>query len=1012
MVSDPPNGLLPGLEPTSEAVTVGHHGPPDDLPSVHLAKGTEVGRYVVLDEAGAGGMGIVYSAYDPALDRKVALKFVRDQAPESSSGTNAATRLQREAQALAKLSHPNIVTAFDVGTYRDDVFLAMEFIAGQTLRDWLRERDRTWEEIVDVMLDAGRGLAAAHAAGLVHRDVKPSNILVTDDGRVLVTDFGLVGSQAAADDEPVSSATVTSAENVINTQMTVAGEVMGTPSYMSPEQHRGNNIGPASDQFGFCVTLYEALYGVRPFAGQSVERLQKAVTEGAIQAPRRNVRPRKLLDAVHKGLHAQAERRHGSMDELVAILAGFRRRRRRGWVLAAALAVVAAGGGYAAASRTGGSVPPPPPRCDGGPAQWAQVWNADTAMTVDTKFRATKKAYATDASDRVIRFLTDYGQRWIEQHQDACAATRIREEQSEELLDLRMACLDRRRAEVKALVRHFQTPQDGTVRKAAKAVYGLPSVEDCANAEALLEDVAPPADEATRRSVAQVRAIVDDANALSQTGQYTSALARAEEGLTAARQVDYLPLQAESLLRLGVIQNELSQFDDASTNLRDAMFKAERAGAYRVAGDASRVFTFVTGEQGNLEQARDWAQHTSALFAHRHLSPADQANLLSLSAIIALWSTKASEAEPLLRQAIDLMVDQGPTATLEVLQSNLGIALANQGRYDEATSSLESSVATAREALGDFHPTTGAAYVNLGALKVGLGQYRGARHALMTAESIWTATDPESHWQGLVMSNLAQLHRNLGEYDQALDFLHREDEIVRASRKNNPSTVTSHLDKLAAVYTHLGRFDEARAALERAGAMLRDVHPEDPYADLEARLGLARIDFERGDYEISWRAQRELADPAREKWGAQLRPSLASFQVSLGRAAWRAGHLDEARESLERAAEIRQRKFATAIPILVALAETELAAGRIDAAQTASAQAQTLAADEDVAPHLLAQLDFARARILWTQGRRADARALARRAQGTQRDAQYVHRGDAQRVARWLAAHDPVEPAK
>ncbi len=1006
--------------PESDTVSVVRGGPAGGRPFTPLAVGTEVGRYVILGEAGAGGMGIVYSAYDPALDRKVALKLVRGQAEGSLVSVSAGTRLQREAQALAKLSHPNIVTAFDVGPYGDDVFLAMEFIVGQTLREWLNADVRAWQEVVDVALDAGRGLAAAHAAGLVHRDVKPSNILVTEDGRGLVTDFGLVQSQSAPDTRPTEAFAGTLVETALETQPTAHGEIMGTPSYMSLEQHRGEDVGPASDQFGFCVMLYEALYGIRPFAGESLVALLKAVSEGTIQAPRQNVGPRKLLDAVQKGLHPQADQRHTSMDELIAILDGFRHRWRRGWVVAASLALVAAaGGGYAAASGTGASNPTP--RCDGGPAQWAQVWNKDTAVAIDTAFRATKKAYAADASDRVLQFLDDYGERWIEQHRETCAATRIREEQSEELLDLRMACLDRRRAGVKALVRHLRTPQDGTVRRAAKATYSLSPVEDCANVEALLADVAPPADEATRQSVAEVRAILDDAEALSRTGQYTSALARAEEGVTAARQVDYPPLQAEGLLCLGGIQSDRSQFDDATTTLQDAMFAAEHAGAIEVAGDASRLLAYATGQKGNLEQAQLWAKHTTALFADRHLSPTDQVDLLSLHAVLAFWSSKASDAESLLRQAIDLAAGEGPTGRLKTLQSNLGAALAQQGRYEEAISPMEDSVAIARQLWGESHPETGSTYLNYGALQVRIGRYREARDVLRRAESIWTAVDPTSHWQGLVMSNLAHLHFNLGDPEQALVFLRREEESVQVSRKGNTSAVASHLFIRAMAYTDLGRFEEARALLERAGAMLRDQQPQDPYADLPPRLGLARIDFERGQYETSWRTLRGLSDPVQEKWGTQVAAELAAFQESLGRAAWRAGHLDDARASLQRALEIRQPKFPIAIPTLVALAETELAAGQLDAAETAAAQARALAADEDVGPHWLAQLDFAEARILWAHDRHSGALALARRAQRTQRKAEYVHHGDARRVRRWLAARGeapaplegpgpPVEP--
>ncbi len=337
-------------------------------------------------------------------------------------------------------------------------------------------------------------------------------------------DFGLVQSQDAKRDRQPRPTSAAAFSHRLDNQITVYGEVMGTPSYMSPEQHRGEKASPASDQFGFCVTLYDALYGIRPFVGESHNQLRDAIERRAIQPPKRMVGPRRLLDAVRKGLHAQPNRRHRSMDPLVAILQRFRRRRSRAWTLAATLGVAAAAGGYAAAVVTTEATPPP--QCDDGPHQWAQVWNDETATAVRTAFVASHKPYAEDAWDRVSAFLNDYGQRWADQHQAACTATQIRGEQSKPLMDVRMVCLERRRSQVDALVRHLQAPKNGTVRHALSAVHALPHPHDCANIHALLAEVPAPADEATRHAVAQVRAILDDVKALNNTGQYPAAFRR------------------------------------------------------------------------------------------------------------------------------------------------------------------------------------------------------------------------------------------------------------------------------------------------------------------------------------------------------------------------------------------------------------------------------------------------------------------------------------------------------
>ena len=250
-----------------------------------------VGRYVVIGKLGAGGMGVVYAAYDPELDRKVAVKLLRAGVGAS---VDARTRLLREAQALARLAHPNVVAVHDTGSVGERVWLAMEFIDGQTLAAWCAaqpQRRSRWREVLAVMMRAGRGLQAAHAAGLVHRDFKPDNVMVGVDGRVCVMDLGLArhdrnGSTRAGEPAWHPGA----GQGVLSLHLTQAGAVMGTPSYMAPEQFEGAEVTPAADVFAFSVTLWEALYGVRPFAGETIVALVSNLIAGRVQAPPRGRR--------------------------------------------------------------------------------------------------------------------------------------------------------------------------------------------------------------------------------------------------------------------------------------------------------------------------------------------------------------------------------------------------------------------------------------------------------------------------------------------------------------------------------------------------------------------------------------------------------------------------------------------------------------------------------------------------------------------------------------------------
>ncbi len=280
---------------------------------------TGLGRYIVLKLIGSGAMGAVYSGFDVELDRKVALKVLRQSFAKHQ---RVRARMLREAQALAQLSHPNVVQVYDVDVIDEQVFLAMEFVEGSTLGEWLDAEPRGWRECLDCYLQAGRGLAAAHEVGLVHRDLKPANILRGADGRVCVADFGLVQRSAheprESGEELISVSESQASQSLTLTQTNVR---IGTPAYMSPEQHRGDPTDIHSDQFSFCICLWEALYGQRPFAGQSVPEIRKNVLAGTLHPlPGDTDVPARLHDLLVRGLANEPKNRWPSMDELLSAL--------------------------------------------------------------------------------------------------------------------------------------------------------------------------------------------------------------------------------------------------------------------------------------------------------------------------------------------------------------------------------------------------------------------------------------------------------------------------------------------------------------------------------------------------------------------------------------------------------------------------------------------------------------------------------------------------------------------
>ncbi|MFL6293562.1 MAG: serine/threonine-protein kinase, partial [Thermoanaerobaculia bacterium] len=305
-----------------------------------LERGTVVGRYLILDWVGEGGMGVVYAAHDPELDRKVALKLLRPDRTGAAAEEHR-LRLQREAQAIARLSHPNVVAVYDAGTLGEQVFVAMEFVEGKTLRQWLSEGARPWEEIVKVFAAAGQGLAAAHDAGLVHRDFKPDNVLMGQDGRIKVADFGLARpmGELAGDAPPESGS---GSGGLLASPLTQWGMVLGTPVYMAPEQLRGVAADARSDQFSFCVSLYEALYGERPFPGGNPREIAEAVTRGSVrEEPQGSRVPARLRALLLRGLSRDPELRFSSMEELLHELGRDPSARRKKWLAAAAVFLVA-----------------------------------------------------------------------------------------------------------------------------------------------------------------------------------------------------------------------------------------------------------------------------------------------------------------------------------------------------------------------------------------------------------------------------------------------------------------------------------------------------------------------------------------------------------------------------------------------------------------------------------------------------------------------------------------------
>ena len=785
-----------------------------------LESGTHVGRYVILEPLGQGGMGVVYKAYDPQLDRGVALKLMRASSTADASTGEVSARLQREGQALAQLAHPNVVAVHDVGTFEDEVFVAMELVEGPTFKRWMSSENPDPDRVLSALIDAGRGLAAAHAAGMVHRDVKPDNIVIGSDGRVRVIDFGLARAETPSEfiagqdqegstesglatpneqqgsaaeelpspgeDEESNEAT---SRSLLGAQLTMHGSVMGTPAYMAPEHYLGREVDARSDQFSFCVTMYEAFFGCRPFPGAAAGGLRrKGLGREAQPPPADTDVPKWRQRVVLRGLSVDPADRYPSMDVLLLELsvdpdAARRIRRavvRRRLVLTAVL-LVSIGGSAALWYQRDVEQHRV---CDGAAEKLTGVWDAATKHSIRQAFQRSGVSYADDAWQRVRQRLDAHARQWVAEHVSACEATALRHEQSAEMLDLRMICLARRLGELKALAGVLSTADAGVVGKSVKAAHDLPPIGQCGDLQALAARTKPPKDAATRARVEALRVLLAQAAALEKTGQYQDALAIVERVRPEALALDYPLIHAEALVAHGLLLQRVGEFDEAETALRLAARAAATAGQPAlVTRTLARLMFVVAYEQGRYADSFD----------------------LKLAAELTLslgGNDKEAEAE---------------------LMSNLGAAYWSQGDYDQAVRHFERVLELSAELYDQSSPSIGSAFNNMGTVLLFKGEYDRALASYHKARSIYVETLGLHHPESFnPLFGIAEVYKATGAYDLAeRTYLEVIEGWTPTLGADHPS-VAGPLEGLCSLAFLRGRWEQSRAFCERALAICGD----------------------------------------------------------------------------------------------------------------------------------------------------------------------------------------------
>ena len=802
----------PAPEPAPAPLQV----PLTDLIKARLRRegeGGRIGRYVILRLLGEGGMGSVFAAYDGELDRKVAIKLLR---ADAASGPFDRTWLLGEAKAMARLSHPNVVQIYDVGEVDDHVFIAMEMVAGMTLRQWLKSKKRSWQEVARVFVEAGRGLQAVHAAGLVHRDFKPQNVLVGDDGRSRVLDFGLAHGSVDVGGMRDLSSSVSQA----------SGTIVGTPAYMAPEQLAGLEVDARSDVFAFCVALYEALYGVRPFGGDKLPSIVAAIQAGEVRPPPPESRvPARIRRAVFRGLKTVPAERWPSVAALLAVLEDHPGRR---WALAgvgaaALLAVTALGWSLhrqreleAESARM---------VCVGGDSRVAEAWGEGPRGALTSAFEATKMPFAADAASAAIRRLDDYSAELAASYRSICEEHRSGE-LTDSLYERAQSCLGADLLALQALAGVLTAADGKVVEEAVKALGSLPRIDACRDRAALVAQVLPPSDPRVASEVQRLREALAVPRAAMAAGKIRECAAAIGPLVDEARALGYTALIAEGTGLLGLCHELAGDYEAAEKSDFEALSEGLASGYDPLATDlAIRVVRVVGLRRGRFAEADLWARLARGLVRRRGERPEEVARLEATLAGLSLLQGRPEEALAGYDRALARFEAASGRANVETVTTlnNRGAALHALGRNDELRKNLEDAADRTRELLGPRHPTLGTILSNLGNIHLRAGSIDAAvavqREAIALKEATLGGDHPE----------LATLLMNLGEaLCYAGDLEGAEGAFTRALAIREAAMGGEH-PAVAEAVLNLGNFfliwkkepARARSHLERASALLR-----------------------------------------------------------------------------------------------------------------------------------------------------------------------------------------------
>jgi eukaryotic-like serine/threonine-protein kinase len=761
----------------------------DRLPS-------RIGKYRVTGYLGRGGMGVVLSAHDTELERPVALKLLH-----STLGEKARSRMEREAQAMARLAHPNVVTVYEFGRAGDQPFIAMELVTGLTLREWFRREQRSWRKTLAMMIAAGRGLAAAHAAGMVHRDFKPDNVLVGADERPRVTDFGLVASSALE----IEGAGAQDGASVMG----------GTPAYMPPEQSDAGEVDARADQYAFAVTCWEALWGSRPFAAQ-----KERSAEPTRIRERRGV-PRRVEVALRRALQSDRDKRWPKLEDLLDRLERIARDRR---AAVAAVAVVSAAAIATIAFRVAAGPAESP--CRSADSELGDLWSVAQQRALANAFAARPEPTARDAWADVQRTIDSWVADYRGLRVQSCEARRSRTTGSAPLSIARDRCLDRRRDELAALLAGLAQPDATTVYYARAAAHGLSRPISCLTVQSDGAVVADPP-LAARDALGGIRTRLADAAAKRALGKPREAIAISEQVAKEADALGWAPIIALSQLELAQSLQSANRNEDGERAHERAALQADAAqddetrfaatiglaiagmdhSRYDEAGKAIETARMIA-RRLPADERRDVTidiQETRLAFWRGDYDTCITRGKATLARIASVLGTNAVEGASLREKVAHCLIKQDKYDEANALEKEgLAIAeasvgrehpvsaeliyalawpLAVHGKLEEALAMFRDALAIRERVLGADNAIVGLNYTGIGDVLGALGRLEEARQSYARAIAIlvptWGADSPAVGIAELGMGNASY---ELKDYDAAVTHYRNSLAIRRAKR--------------------------------------------------------------------------------------------------------------------------------------------------------------------------------------------------------------------------------------